>query len=94
MNAAQYKEINDKLDNLQQTDQERGISKHPVIFVLLLILFFITMNFWAITAHEVLKKIRGTDTMAWYEYLIIASISLTVLIIFTDKAGLQVGVYG
>jgi multisubunit Na+/H+ antiporter MnhB subunit len=75
-------EIIEKLDKLDKDilKNERLINAHPLLFIGLLVLFFVTMELWATAAQTTIHHFYDKDSLSYWEYIIIASIFLAVLV--------------
>nr|QBK87569.1 MAG: hypothetical protein LCMAC201_04820 [Marseillevirus LCMAC201] len=85
-----------KIDKLEQqvTHDRVVINTHPLIFVVLLVGFFITMDFWAVAAHSTIHRFHPRGHLRYWEYIILAGISLVVLIWVGYKNGIRLSMLG
>lgn len=88
----QIAELSKKIDDLK-TDIQRddlSINAHPVLFIILLVLFFVTMDLWAIAIHETIKYIHPTGNLSIWEYILVAIIALVILLVVAKSAGIRI----
>ena len=85
-----------KIDKLEQQVMYNQvvINTHPLIFLMLLIGFFITMDFWAVAAHRTVRRFHPRGQLRYWEYIILAGISLAVLLWVGYKSGINIRIFG
>lgn len=66
------------------------IQLHPVKFMIMLILFFVTMDFWSNAAQKVVETIHPTGDLNMWEYLLVASLSLLLLVLVARWTGIRI----
>lgn len=85
-----YDILNNNIIQLQKEIQELSdeikndsiiINTHPIIFVILIIGMFITLDFWSISAQQAVHKFNKNKKLEFWEYTLI-SIALLILILF------------
>lgn len=86
------KKLGQKIDKLEKEviQDQIKINAHPVIFITLLIVFFMTMHFWAEAAHVTISTFHPRGKLHFWEYLIIALALLTILILLSKLSGINI----
>lgn len=84
--------LNEKIDELERdvTVDQVKINAHPVLFIVLLIGLFVTMDFWAAAAHTTLHQLHPRGYLKFWEYIILAVVSLVILLWIANKSGMKV----
>lgn len=84
--------LNNKLDKLQNeiTSDQLSVNAHPVLFITLLVLFFITMDFWAKAIQYTLHELHPRGYLVYWEYIIIAIVSLALLLLLGHMSGIRI----
>jgi hypothetical protein len=87
-------EIKTKLDNIErrQLKQEQLENLHPILFVILFVAFFITMDLWSTTVNSFLTTVHPRGYLYFWEYLIIALFAAGLLYWALQKTGFQMQV--
>lgn len=90
----EIQEIKRELDELRKDVQNDTtvINAHPMLFIILLILFFITMDTWTIAAQRTIDHFHPTGELLYWEYIYIGFILLLVLILVGHYTGIRIGV--
>jgi len=88
-----------KLDKLQETvdrieadekENSLAVEAHPIIFVGLLILFFIAMNFWMSSAHEAMKHFHPRGDPGAWEYFLVGLSMVVIVFAISRYSGIKV----
>lgn len=88
--------LNEKIDKLEYavTDDQVKINTHPIMFVVLLVGFFITMDFWAAAAHSTVRRFHPRGYIQYWEYIILAVAALVLLLWVANKSGIRIQLLG
>ena len=84
--------LSNKITHLEKslTSNETVINAHPVAFIILLILFFITMDIWATATHYTIRKLHPTGHLQYWEYIILGFIALAIVLGFAHLSGIKI----
>ncbi len=88
--------LSKKIDKLEYsvTDDQVKINTHPIMFVVILVGFFITMDFWIAAAHSTIIKFHPNGYLQYWEYAIIAVLALLLLLWVSKKSGIKIRMLG
>lgn len=76
------------------TKESNTIRAHPSVFILMLIVFFITMDFFAKATHTSIEHFIPHRKLKYWEYTIVAVILLTLLLFIAHKSGIGIATVG
>lgn len=88
-------EILSRLENIedmqsQLLNQQIVIQSHPFIFIILVLLFFITIDVWTVGIQTAIKYFHPRKEVEYWEYLIIATLLLILLVSGAYWSGIKV----
>ena len=86
------KQINELKNEVM--DDRVKINTHPVLFVILLIGFFVTMDFWTTAAHKTVHALHPRGYLYFWEYILIAIVALLLLLWLANKSGIRIRLLG
>ena len=93
--SASTNEILSRLNVIQETqskmlNQQVVIQSHPLVFITLVLLFFITIDVWTVAVQSAIKYFHPNKELEYWEYFIIAVLLLIILVGGTYFSGIQV----
>jgi hypothetical protein len=88
--------LSKKIDKLEYTvtDDQIKVNTHPIMFVVILVGFFITMDFWTAAAHSTIINLHPKGYLQYWEYVILAVVALLLLLWLSNKSGIKIRMLG
>lgn len=84
--------MNKKINSINEQISYSNIvtSAHPFLFIIMIILFFVTMEFWTKAANKAIKHFHPRGYLSYWEYVLLGLVSLLFLLWIGKKTGLKI----
>lgn len=84
--------MNKKINNINEQVSYSNVvtSAHPVLFIIMIILFFVTMEFWTKAANKAVGHFHPRGYLTYWEYALLGLVSLMFLLWVGSKTGLKI----
>jgi hypothetical protein len=89
---ANINRVDKKVDELHKEVMRDNliINAHPVIFIVLLVTFFVTMDFWTFAVHETVRHFHPTGTLGYTDYILLAVLLLFIILAIGHRTGIKI----